>query len=347
MIISVLTDLHFGNRNDHSIHASHLKKALTKFVKYIDDEKITDVIINGDVFDNRKGPSTIAIKAAIDFFAQLTHCKIIINIGNHDIVYRNTLSFNSLDILSSVFDNITIIDKPTVVYDTILVVPWICDENRQECLNAIKNTSAKICFTHADIQGTTLAGGYVADFGFEPSIFSKFYKVYNGHIHIRGSHANVITLGTIIEHDWGDYSTSKGFYTFDTKDLQHTYIRNKDHIHAKYLYNDDKIAGMPIPEFMSKYDLSDKIVKILVDKVIDSSTYIEFCDTIHTNSYSASVIEESLINDVSSVELDLHGKDTITLIREFISEDENLGDLKESNLIRLVNVVYKQAAAIN
>ena len=61
-------------------------------------------------------------------------------VGNHDIYYKNTLRVNAPGELLGGYENISVYDEPTTVdFDgiPILLLPWICDENRDESLTSL------------------------------------------------------------------------------------------------------------------------------------------------------------------------------------------------------------------
>ena len=100
MKIALITDTHFGARNDSLAFNDHFYKFWEKtFFPYLDDNGIDTIIHLGDVFDRRK---FISYKIAKDFrerfIKPIVHRNIKMHmiVGNHDTYYRNTNEINSL-----------------------------------------------------------------------------------------------------------------------------------------------------------------------------------------------------------------------------------------------------------
>ena len=69
MKIALVTDLHFGARNDHQKVAAFQKKFYDEvFFPYIDEHGIKCVFDLGDTFDRRKFISYTSLKAAKEMF---------------------------------------------------------------------------------------------------------------------------------------------------------------------------------------------------------------------------------------------------------------------------------------
>ena len=64
-------------------------------------------------------------------------------VGNHDVYYKNTNEVNAVDSLLESYDNVARHSSPTEIdidgFKTLLL-PWICQDNYDESIKAIKNT---------------------------------------------------------------------------------------------------------------------------------------------------------------------------------------------------------------
>ena len=101
MKIAIITDTHFGARNDSLVFNEHFYKFWEEtFFPYLKNNNINDVIHLGDVMDKRK---FVSYKTAQDFrkrFLQVfedNNINLKMIVGNHDIFYRNISDVNSLD----------------------------------------------------------------------------------------------------------------------------------------------------------------------------------------------------------------------------------------------------------
>ena len=101
MKILLITDQHFGVRNDNQVFIEKYQEFYSETVlPFIDKNKIEHIICLGDVFDKRKSINFLSLDAARKmWFDPLRDRGITMDtlIGNHDIYYKNTLKVNALD----------------------------------------------------------------------------------------------------------------------------------------------------------------------------------------------------------------------------------------------------------
>ena len=114
MKILLITDQHFGVRNDNQVFIEKYQEFYSETVlPFIDKNKIEHVICLGDVFDKRKSINFLSLDAARKmWFDPLRDRGITMDtlIGNHDIYYKNTLKVNALDHLLGEYENINVIN---------------------------------------------------------------------------------------------------------------------------------------------------------------------------------------------------------------------------------------------
>jgi len=101
MKIALITDTHWGIRNDSSIMNNHMKRFLDEvFWPILDREGIDTVIHLGDLVDRRKYINYLTAKRLRDDFLDPMMTKgldLHIIAGNHDTFYKNTNDVNALD----------------------------------------------------------------------------------------------------------------------------------------------------------------------------------------------------------------------------------------------------------
>ena len=100
MKIALITDTHFGARNDNLNFNEYFYKFYDElFFPYLRENNITNVIHLGDVMDRRK---YISYRIAKDFrerFINEFHgVDLHMMVGNHDTYYKNTNDVNSLQV---------------------------------------------------------------------------------------------------------------------------------------------------------------------------------------------------------------------------------------------------------
>ena len=225
--VLLITDQHFGVRNDNLHYVERYRKFYTEVVlPKIDEEGITEILNLGDTFDRRKGVNFASLEAAKEMWfrpLQERGIKQTILLGNHDIYFKNTLRVNSPDLLLGEFDNIEIIYCPgerVIGGKLMMLVPWICDENRQACWEAINDTDAKYCMGHFELNGFDPIPGYTMTHGDDPSPFKKFKMVCSGHYHVKSSKSNIRYLGNPCQLYWNDYGQERGFHILNNGELE-------------------------------------------------------------------------------------------------------------------------------
>ena len=341
MKILLITDQHFGVRNDNQSFIDLYKKFYSQFViPFIKVSKIDTVIALGDTFDKRRSINFMSLEAAKDmWFTPLQEMGVTMDmlVGNHDIYYKNTLRVNAPSELLGEYDNIRIHTKPTTTdfYGLpILLLPWICDENRAEVLEEIGSTEAKVCMGHLELNGFEAHPGHVMDSGMDKNIFSKFDRVFSGHYHMKSTKGNVTYLGNPYQLYWNDYGCKRGFHVFDTETLKTTFYRNPFDMFHKLHYNN----GLDIPD-----GLEGSYVKLIVEEKGD---YAKF-------DYTVSQLQDSGIADLKiiedlGVELGesevLETEDTMTLLDKYIDEIDLKVD--PSSVKNIMRSLYIEACEI-
>ena len=151
MKIALITDQHFGARNDSQIFLDYYEEFYSNvFFPKLEEEGIQTLFMLGDTFDRRKYINFNTLQRAQQmFFGELEKREITtyMLVGNHDTFYKNTNNINALDeLVKNKYDYIHVYDnEPCEIHNNgILLLPWICDENRQRMFKAINDSRAPI-----------------------------------------------------------------------------------------------------------------------------------------------------------------------------------------------------------
>jgi len=319
--VLLITDQHFGVRNDHQAYINMYKKFYGEIViPFIKAHGVTNIICLGDTFDKRKSINFMSLDEAKEmWFTPLSDLgvKMDMLVGNHDIYYKNTLRINAPDELLSGYSNINVITSPTtLVYDglPILLLPWICDENHAEVLGKVASTDAKVCMGHLELNGFEAHPGAVMTMGMDPNIFNKFEKVYTGHYHQKSNKGNVNYLGNPYQLYWNDYAQKRGFHVFDTDTLKTTFYRNPFDMFHKVYYNEQ--VSVDFTQLKGTY------VKVIVE---DKGEQVKF-DHFIRQMQDAEVADLKIIEDLG-VELEsgievVETEDTLSLLETYIDDIE-------------------------
>ena len=326
MKIALITDQHFGARND-SVHFLDYYEKFYKetFFPTIDSNGIDTILILGDTFDRRKYVNFYSLKRTKEmFFDEVAKRGIKIHMlaGNHDTYFKNTNDVNSVDLLLREYNNVHVIDKPTTINlnDTsICMIPWICPENYQECLKEIEDTVADVCMGHFEIAGFAMHRGMPSHEGLNRDIFRRFDRVFSGHYHHRSTSDNITYLGNPYELTWQDYNDTRGFHLFNLDDYTLEFIPNPNVMFHRIIYDDKEES---ITEINNK-DLSrytNTYVKVVVLNKTNPYLFDKFMNNLYEKNPIDITIAEDFTDLTEGVEDDMidQAEDTLTTINKFV-----------------------------
>ena len=343
MKILLITDQHFGVRNDNLHFVEHYRKFYSKIViPFLKASGIKEIINLGDTFDRRKYVNFMSLEAAKEMWfdpVKELGCKMTALIGNHDIYYKNTLRINSPEELLGGYD-IDVIDEPTTrSYDgtDILFLPWICDENYDRTLRSISESTAPVCMGHLELNGFEAHPGHVMDKGIDMNIFKKFTKVFSGHYHTKSNKNNCYYLGNPYQLYWNDYGQKRGFHVFDTETLRTTFYRNPFDTFHKLYYNN----GVVLP---NEEEVKGTFVKLIVEDKGDYTKFDYFVRQLQDIGLADLKIVEDLSVDIEGGDVVVETEDTITLLDNYIDDIDLKVD--KSNVKNIMRSLYMEASEL-
>ena len=343
MKILLITDQHFGVRNDNEHFINHYKKFYGQVViPFIKASGIKEVISLGDTFDRRRYINFHSLDEAKEmWFDQLIKlgCNHTMLIGNHDIYYKNTLKINAPHEILGEY-NFDVIDKPTTKsYDgtDILMLPWICDDNKSEVFEAVQRSKAPVLMGHLELNGFEAHPGHIMESGMDGTFFNKFKRVFSGHYHQKSTKGNISYLGNPYQLYWNDYGCKRGFHVFDTTTLKTTFYRNPFDIFYKLYYNN----GVSIPE---SEDLKGSFVKLIVEEKGDYQKFDYAVKQLQNIGLGDLKIFEDLSAELECSDSTLETEDTMTLLESYIDEIELKVD--KSNVKSVMRSLYVEASEL-
>lgn len=274
---------------------------------YMKENDIEIIIQLGDYFDNQNSVDTSAWKECKPVWVDKLNdhgFKMIVLVGNHDIAYRNTLRVNTPELILSEYEHIQILKEPmSLCLDrsgySFDIVPWICQENREEILAFIEKQESPVLIGHFAIEGFPFhKGGMVDKKGLSRSLFENYPFVFSGHYHTKSSSNNIDYLGIPYEITWSDFGDTKGFHVFDTEKQILEFIPNPITMFEKIVYEDDIN--------LDDYDLDGKIVKLIVKNRMDLKKYNSFLEQLRSLKLKELSIQEQIedVSKVSDIEVD-------------------------------------------
>lgn len=354
MKIALITDTHWGVRNDSLIMHNQMKRFLDDiFFPSLIENNIDTVVHLGDLVDRRKYINYLTAKRLRDDFLNPIWEKGItmhIIAGNHDTFYKNTNEVNSLkELVSGKYDNVHIWDQLPINWNfggtNILLLPWICDENRDATLEAIKNSKSPIVMGHLELNGYEMYRGHISDHGDDPKIFDKFDLVCSGHYHTRSNSSNIFYLGTPAQYTWSDYNDDKGFHILDTETRTLTFIQNPYTSFKKFFYDDlnkqmDEVLLFDANEFKDCY------VKVVVKNKINPYWFDLVIDRLEKSGAADLQVVEDHFNLDLEADSDIvnEAEDTMSIVRKFIGSMNINTDKKRVETI--IQNLYIEAHAI-
>ena len=325
MKIAIITDTHFGARNDNLNFNEYFYKFYDDiFFPTLKEQGISTCVHMGDVVDRRK---YISYRIANDFRERFVNrfkemdIDLHIIIGNHDTYYKNTSEVNSMQELVG-SDNFKIYTGPEVVnFDgtPILFVPWINPSNYEASIDALETANADIAMGHLEVNGFEMHRGQMAEGSWDKHSFRRFETVFSGHFHHKSDDGQIYYLGTPYELYWNDFDDPKGFHIFDTGTRELERIINPYTLFEKIYYDDTT-------EDYSTHDVSkykDKYVKLIVVNKKDLYQFDMFTDRLlKADAYEVKIIEDFSELDASNVSDDIveNTEATMTLLEKYIDD---------------------------
>lgn len=348
MKVAIITDQHFGARNDSIAFLDYFQKFYDNiFFPSLSDNGISTVLILGDTFDRRKYVNFYALQRAKEmFFDRLSNDGINVHMlaGNHDTYYKNTNDVNSPDLLLKEYNNINVIDSPTTITVDgvdICMMPWICPDNYQASLDMLKNTSAEICMGHFEIAGFAMYRGMQSNEGLAKEHFNKFDLVFSGHYHHRSDDGHIYYLGNPYEITWQDYNDPRGFHLFclDTRRLE--FVCNTYTMFTRLEYNDKECE----PIDLDTLDLKDKYVKLVVVNKTDFYKFDKFISKLYNKGcHEIKIIEDmSEFND-GEIGEDINLEDTLSVLSHYIDSIET--DVDKEHVKTYMRTLYTEAVNV-
>ena len=342
MKIAIITDTHFGARNDNNNFNEYFYKFYEEqFFPYLKEHNIKDCIHLGDIMDRRK---FVSYRIAKDFRERfiLPFSKLEVNlhvlVGNHDTYFKNTNEVNSVEeLIGNRYNNIKIYPEAAeVTFDNlnVLFLPWINATNHASTMSAIEKSKSEMCMGHLEIAGFEMMKGIKNEHGINKSVFTKFDTVFSGHFHHKSDDGHIYYLGSPYEFYWNDCEDRKGFHILDTESRSLDRIINPRTIHKKIYYDDTQNDYRT--HNLEQY--KDNYVKVIVVNKKDLYQFDQFTERLlKADSHEVKIIEDFSDLDANTVSDDIveNTQDTMTLLSKYIDElDVTLDKGRLKNLQR-------------
>ena len=351
MKVGIITDTHFGGKNDNLQFASFQRQFYEDtFFPILRREGVTTLLHLGDVFDRRKYSNYQSLALAKEmFFDPAREFKIHMLVGNHDAYFKNSNHINSVSLTCKEYDNITVYENNPELIEIaghhIFLVPWIASNNRATALNLISQAKADIVMGHLEINGSEMVPGLYCDHGLDRDMFKRYERVFSGHYHTQQDDGHIRYLGAPYEITWNDYNTAKGFHIYDTATREFEFYQNPHRMFKKIFYDDSQtdVLNMDLTEYQNTY------VKIFVVNKTDFYTFDRFVDKCYNEGdfYELKIVEDFSDLDPNSIadEALEEVEDTLTLLEKYVDEIDSQS-LDKKKLNRLLKMLYIESQEV-
>ena len=354
MSIVLLGDVHIGARSANMTMANHQIRFFEECLfPYMLENGIDTIIQSGDAFDTRKFTNHVVLQEWHDRVFQIMRMygfKMTILLGNHDTATKNSLKVNSPSLFLAQYDNITIIDEPTVFekdgFD-MLLVPWMCAENEKVCLEAINTSKTNWCMGHFEISSFDMHRGHTCTDGMSKDIFKRYERVICGHFHTQSDDGQIKYIGTPYPLTWTDYGESKGFWVLDTTTRDLKFVKNKNETFVKIVYNDSDVENTK--GYHKTFDLTD-VEGTYCKVVVTGKTDLYEFDRLLDKLYQINFAELKIVEDMSEFNADEIDDEEITIAdtKELIETYIDLADteLDKDKLKTMMTTLFLEAQEV-
>lgn len=323
-------DTHFFDKNFNlEYFENQMKFYERQLIPYMVENNIKHIIQTGDLFDNRTTINIHLFNLFNERFCKLLKkhdLHMISFLGNHDIVFKNTLVFNMTKYLQELYpETFTIIQEQTIIdinSQKVGIVPWLVPD---ATIDPIMLETADYIFGHFELNGYNHTK-YVIDDKSEltASVFKNQKKVFSGHYHLNHAKGKVHYIGTPYQSNFGEFGNNVGFYVFN-EDFTYEFHKNQESdIHVKFTY--DERADFPLKMY---YD-DEVFVCVTLDalkdiKNINAKFIMDYSENAKYEEYLLVLKENSVkYTFTNNQEIDaLVNPDRVSLDKDKLKSTEN------------------------
>lgn len=345
--IALVSDIHFGCRSNSEKYLNIAESFfIDTLLPLLQERKITDLRILGDLFDNRNSINVRTLNIVLGIFrkyyVKYPELRISCILGNHDIYYHNKTNINSIEALREL-PNVDVIDYVTVDVingKKILMVPWITTKESQitkDFYQYVKNET-DIIMGHFEIRGFEMSPGITDDRGFEHSIFKKTKRVISGHYHLRNTDGKITYIGCPFQLTWSDYGNDKGIHILNVENNELEFIKNNDSpVHIKISVS-DLVAGKGCK-------VKNNFVRLVIDKKYKDSSVVKIINKLESAGPLKLDVDNQYVDALSfdeNAEADLSElNDPLAFLVEYAKIIELENDYTQPELIKRLSEMYQ------
>jgi DNA repair exonuclease SbcCD nuclease subunit len=348
--IAIISDLHFGIHSNSDAWHKIILDYGKWLKKELDKKNIKDILILGDIFNDREEIGVKTLYITQQFFNIFNTPNEVYNIilltGNHDSYFKDTSDINSVSIFKG-WNNITVIDEnqQSILFKNrkLSFCPW-----GAKLEDIPDNTD--ILFGHFEINTFKKNISKLCDDGIDSdTLLKKATWIISGHFHLRderqyANNQKIIYVGCPYAQSWNDCGATKGYYIFDLEKMSYTFTENT----ISPTYYKIPLSNLFIPDKLAdiKKIIPNNFIKILVDKEFDYTKLEKVMNTLSLLKpleLSSDFVQEELkvSENYESVHLD-----TEKLIEEFVN-NLDITAIKDKVLKEIEEIYNKAITKVN
>ncbi len=349
MKAAVLGDTHFQVRGGDLDFLEFQLGWIEKMFKEMQAQGIQVCIQTGDFLDNRKVLDVRVGQYLTKRFLPLLEkydIRFYTLLGNHNLFYRDSVQIHNLWFLEH-HSRFNVINSPQTLFGNILMLPWICKENQDECMQAVSRGTEEICIGHLELTDFPMYKGVMATSGLDPLAFKRFELVLSGHYHTVSKIGNIQYTGSPYHLTWADFpdDTERGWFILDTetKDVEMQYNTQADSLFAVHEYDP---ATKYEPALLQH--LAGKIVRFIVKDRGDTKKYNKFMASLkEVKMIEYKIVDETIIDvkqSTATIDSSLLIANTLTAITDYAGNLAETVDGADVNMTKeIARDLYERA----
>jgi hypothetical protein len=348
-----ITDTHLGVRNNSNDWIEIVRDYFYNwfFPLVRENYKPGDVLFHlGDFFDSRQSINLKVLDLGVSIAEEMSKIfkdGVHIIVGNHDIWGKNSNEINSLKSLKWI-PGINIYEEPlstTLGNRSIFLMPWRKDYE-EDSLTLEQCDPHDILCCHTDIRGLQFNKYVLNEEGSDISKFSKFGKVFSGHIHYAQIVGNINMLGSPYQLTRSDADNKKSIWLLDLETMREERFINDYSPKYKRFYFDEILNSSP-EQLESEF--KNNFVDIFIDPVMSLRAPLSVITDILNSQKSLKFhpYDPNQANSLSQQIIDTDGRqfNVLDFIKEYVnhlSEEQEIKDKLYNSLVKLHTIVITQ-----
>ena len=222
MKVAMFTDIHWGAKNNSSIHNQDCMDYVKWFAKHTTAEKADVIVFMGDWFENRNSINVATLNRSLEGLRVLNNLNkpIYFCVGNHDLFHReNRNEFSTYHYTQ--FSNVILVNEPLKVESTskMMFYPFLFRKEYPSAAGEIEAFKPDYVFGHFEFRNFVVTGSdRKIDHGPDHTLFKIPKYLFSGHFHKRQIQDNVIYIGNTFPTNYGDaWDDARGLSILDTE----------------------------------------------------------------------------------------------------------------------------------